>query len=102
MLDRLGIAPLFDEICDIRTVGFTAKPARASYEAVVARTGVSAARSAMFEDAERNLAPAHAMGMTTVWLKTAPDADAAAPPHVHHHTDDLTEFLHAIEVHTPS
>ena len=92
----LGIADLFDDICDIRTIGFAAKPAISGYRTVVARAGVPAARSAMFEDAERNLAPAHALGMTTVWY--SPQANAPLPPHVHHSTHDLSQFLHSIEV----
>jgi putative hydrolase of the HAD superfamily len=102
VLDRLGIADRFETICDIRTIGFAAKPAPASYETVLARLGVLARRSAMFEDSERNLVPAHRIGMTTVWLKTPGGQPAAIPPHVHHHTDDLTDFLHSIEVHSPS
>ena len=96
VLGQLGIADLFDDICDIRTIGFAAKPAISGYRTVVARAGVPAARSAMFEDAERNLAPAHALGMTTVWY--SPQANAPLPPHVHHSTHDLSQFLHSIEV----
>jgi putative hydrolase of the HAD superfamily len=96
VLAQLGIADLFDAICDIRVIGFAAKPARSGYETVLARTGIPATKSAMFEDAERNLAPAHALGMTTVWY--SPQANAPLPPHVHHSTHDLTQFLHSIEV----
>jgi len=100
VLDRLGVAEEFDAVCDIRTIGFAAKPSRSAYETVVARMGVPGQRSVMFEDSERNLLPAHAMGMTTVWLR-ASGAGGLAPPHVHHHTDDLTRFLNSIEVHSP-
>ena len=102
VLSRLGIEDELDAICDIRTVGFAAKPSRASYEKVVDSLGVAPAKSAMFEDAERNLIPAHAMGMTTVWLRSPADRNAAPPAHIHHHTDDLTRFLNTIEVHSAS
>src|SRR5262245_50693352 len=69
VLAQLGIAECFDTICDIRTIGFAAKPAPCAYNAVVSRIGIAPQHCAMFEDAERNLAPAHALGMTTVWLK---------------------------------
>jgi putative hydrolase of the HAD superfamily len=100
VLKQLGIAGVFDAVCDIRHIGFHAKPARASYEKVIAQTGAAARESAMFEDSERNLHPAYDLGMTTVWLGRPEDAPRARPAHVHHYTDDLTHFLHAIEVRT--
>jgi putative hydrolase of the HAD superfamily len=51
----------------------------------------------MFDDISRNLVPARAMGMTTVWLDCGwapPGPDAAADPD--HVTADLTQFLHSI------
>jgi putative hydrolase of the HAD superfamily len=98
VLERLGIANAFDAVCDIRHIGFAAKPARTSYEKVLAHAGVIARESAMFEDSERNLVPAHEMGMTTIWLGPQGSAPPARPAHVHHYTDDLTQFLHSIEV----
>lgn len=98
VLERLGIDSAFDAVCDIRHIGFAAKPARASYEKVLAHTGTQARESAMFEDSERNLVPAHEMGMTTIWLGPRNGAPPARPAHVHHYTDDLTQFLHSIEV----
>ena len=43
----------------------------------------------MFEDAPRTLAAPHEMGMRPVHV--APEALPAE--HIHHHTDDLTDFL---------
>ena len=37
---------------------------------VVAAGGVAPRKAAMFDDIARNLVPARALGMTTVWLKT--------------------------------
>lgn len=99
VLGRLGVADQFGAICDIRAIGFAAKPSPAAYTATVACTGVAPQRSAMFEDAERNLAPAHAIGMTTVWLRH-PAEEHPPPAHVHHYTDDLVPFLHSIKVRT--
>ena len=47
------------------------------------------ARAAMFEDDPRNLAAPHAMGMRTVYVAPEP----LAADHIHHHTDDLADFL---------
>ena len=63
------------------------------------------APAAMFDDAPRNLLPAHARGMTTVWLKDAPAgwAHAAQSPlpraaHIHYETDKLADFLHSLRI----
>lgn len=98
VLNRLGIDDIFDAVCDIRHIGFAAKPARASYEKVLAHTAAAAKDCAMFEDSERNLVPAHALGITTVWLGAQGAKPPIKPPHVHHCTDDLSQFLHSIEV----
>ena len=59
----------------------------------------------MFEDMARNLMPAHALGMTTVWINNGaswshqgPEFPLVARRHIHHEIDDLAEFLHAIRV----
>jgi putative hydrolase of the HAD superfamily len=98
VLDQLGIEECFDAICDIRTTGFAAKPTPSAYRAVV----IAPAHCAMFEDAERNLAPAHALGMTTVWLQNPGVDRLPLPSHVHHDTDDLARFLQSIKVRMPS
>ena len=47
----------------------------------------------MLEDDPRNLAAPHAMGMCTVHVPPDPvDSDR-----IHHHTDDLAGFLHALK-----
>ena len=58
---------------------------------------------AMFEDAARNLVPAHELGMTTVWLKNGsvwskqgPRTPKAESRHIHHETEDLAAFLQTI------
>ena len=58
----------------------------------------------MFDDIARNLVPARALGMTTVWLKTdspwgkhGPMMDVA-PSDIDHQTDNLTQFLQGIRI----
>ena len=104
ILDRLGMAALFDQVWDIRSMEFAPKPEPSAYASVVEAAGVTAAAAAMFDDIARNLVPARAMGMTTVWLKTdapwgghGPLMDVADSD-IDHRTDDLTEFLHTIRI----
>lgn len=104
ILDRLGLAQMFDAVWDIRTIGFAPKPDRRAYDSVVAAGGLDAAASAMFDDIPRNLVPARALGMTTVWLETdapwgkqGPLVDIA-PGDIDHTTDNLAQFLHSIRI----
>ncbi len=95
---RLGIDRHFDATFDIAAAGWIPKPDPAPYRVMLDRLGIAPARAAMVEDIARNLAPAAALGMTTVWVRSDLDwakagADAA---HVHHETDDLAAFLLAV------
>lgn len=104
ILDRLGMTHLFEQVWDIRTIGFAPKPDVRAYDSVVAAGAIVPQEAALFDDIARNLVPARAMGMTTVWLKT----DAPWGKHgplmdvcegdISHQTEDLTQFLHSIRI----
>jgi putative hydrolase of the HAD superfamily len=105
VLTRLRLGSLFDEIWDIRTIGYRPKPDERSYRAVLAKSGVATEKSAMFEDVARNLVPAHALGWTTVWLrngsawsKQGPEYPLIEPEHIHHVIENLPQFLHSIRI----
>jgi putative hydrolase of the HAD superfamily len=84
-----GLTGLFDAVYGVEHADYRPKPERAAFETVFARAGIAATRAAMFEDDLRNLAAPHEMGMRTVHVAPEP----AAAPFVHHHTDDLPDFL---------
>jgi len=98
VLTRLAIDDLFDDILDIRALGYIPKPARTAYETVLARAACAPDRIALFDDRACNLEPAHALGMTTVWL----DHGAAATPEesacIRYRTRDLTAFLGSVAI----
>jgi len=105
VLDRLGLTGIADEVWDIRTTNFCPKPDPAAYDAVVARAAIAPARAAMFEDLARNLVPAHALGMTTVWLdngsvwsRQGPEHPVAEARHIDYRTSDLARFLKDIRI----
>jgi len=97
VLDRLGIAHQIDGVYDIAAAGFDPKPSPASYERFLARHEVAPEGAIMIEDMARNLAPAAALGMTTVWLRTSYEWGHIdhEPDGVHHETGDLLGFLKA-------
>lgn len=89
VLAARGLAGIFDAIYGVEHAEFHPKPERKAFELIFAQDGIAPDRAAMFEDDPRNLAAPHAMGMQTVHV--APDPHEA--DHIHHHTDDLTDFL---------
>ena len=98
VMARLGIARHFEAVFDVVAAGFLPKPDPASYRLLLERHGIAPARAAMVDDIARNLAPAAALGMTTVWLMT--ESEFASPgedeTHIHHRTPDLVAFLEAV------
>ena len=98
VLERLPLASHFDAIHDIVAIGYQPKPNAAGYRALIDVYAIVPTRAAMIEDMARNLPPAAALGMTTVWLRNGPHAeiDAAHAASIHHTIDDLTGFLAAV------
>ena len=103
---KLGVLQCFEDIFDIVTSEYVPKPTPACYDMFLARHGVEAKASAMFEDMPHNLEAPHALGMTTVLVHSAATYDhpvqhkirawVEPPEHVHHMTDDLERFLRTL------
>ena len=103
VLDRVGLTNVIDDIWDIRTLDFIPKPQPGAYDRIVEVAGISPHCAAMFEDMARNLMPAYALGMTTVWINNGsswshqgPQYPPVARRYIHHEIDDLGEFLQII------
>jgi len=92
---HLGIDHLFEGCFDIVDAGFEPKPNLATYKVFCERFDIDPTRAVMVEDMAKNLAPAAALGMTTVWVDTgeAWAQESAEHGHVHHRTEDLTVWL---------
>jgi putative hydrolase of the HAD superfamily len=102
VLAGLGVEDLFDSIVDARAMNVIPKPNPAAYDTLIALGGFDPAQAAMFDDSLRNLAPAKARGMTTIWLNTGGGFSSwkVADGHLHidHETDDLAAFLQRIRI----
>jgi putative hydrolase of the HAD superfamily len=107
VMRRLGVAGLFEDICDIHALEYIhPKPTREAFERFAEAHGVTPQQAAMFDDLPNNLKTAHALGMTTVLVHGITDHPehraiaswAEPPPHIHHRTSALPEFLGAIAV----
>jgi putative hydrolase of the HAD superfamily len=95
VLARLGIDDLFEDVFHIEAADYIPKPQPACFERMTVRHGVAPARAAFFEDSERNLAPAAALGMTTVLV--GPHALTSTASFVHHRAERLAPFLEAAQ-----
>lgn len=69
VIDALGVAHHFTDIFDIKAGGYIPKPDPAPYQSFVAAHGVTPQSAVMLEDSFKNLGPAAALGMTTVWVR---------------------------------
>ena len=96
--ERLGITHHFDATFDIVDCEFTPKPDLDVYEKMLFAFGINPKSAVMIEDMARNLVPAAALGITTVWVRTeeAWAVEGAGGDHIDHIVDDLTEWLNAI------
>jgi putative hydrolase of the HAD superfamily len=97
--EKLGLAPLFDGLFDIKAAGYVPKPKQ---EATSVPKSFNALLRPPCEDLPHNLEAPHALGMVTVLVRTTyddhpchKDVDSwdRLPNHVHHFTEDLTHFL---------
>ena len=95
VLARLGVADHFEDIFDIVAADFVPKPQPAAYDALVARYNIDPRRSVFLEDMARNLVPAAALGMTTVWVAHDGEwgRDGAEEGDIHHVAEDLVTWL---------
>ncbi len=68
VLERIGLGGSFEAIHDIHAMGLIPKPHASAYAGLCAALDIDPATALFVEDMARNLAPAKAIGMTTVWI----------------------------------
>lgn len=98
VLAALGLSNMFDPIHDIHACAYKPKPDPSGYALLQERYGIDTANAAMFEDMARNLKPARAVGMRTIWIDNGIEAGDVGhhPDHIDFETPDLTAFLTAL------
>lgn len=76
VLERLGVRHHFSQIVDVTAVNYISKPNPQAYQLCLQRLGARPEECVMIEDSGRNLAPAAALGITTVLVDGAPEETA--------------------------
>ncbi len=94
VLARLGLGESFEAVHDIHAMDLRPKPQASAYAGLCAAFGLDPAESLFVEDMARNLAPAKAIGMTTLWVdngsEQTTDSDRS---YIDFTTHDLTAWL---------
>ncbi len=98
VLDRLGMGGTFEAIHDVHATQYRPKPDPLAYQGLCEAYDLDPHASLFVEDMARNLAPAKAIGMTTVWIDNGSeqvpgDADRSF---IDYTTHDLGAWLHSI------
>jgi len=68
VLEKIGVQGHFDDLHDIHASGYRPKPDPYGYALLCERFGIDPAHALLADDMAQNLAPAKALGMTTVWV----------------------------------
>ncbi|QHL90339.1 pyrimidine 5'-nucleotidase [Sphingomonas changnyeongensis] len=98
VLARLGLTDAFEAIHDIHACAYEPKPRPGAYQSMCAAFGIDPHESLFVEDMARNLRPAKAIGMTTVWVNNGSEQGREADDraYIDFEIADLGEWLHEI------
>ncbi|PCI34068.1 MAG: pyrimidine 5'-nucleotidase [Alphaproteobacteria bacterium] len=98
VMEKIGIAGLFEDIFDITSAGYIPKPDPRSYHKMIREMNIDPSRSVMVEDIARNLVPASDMGMKTVWVPTGHEwsGAGASAEHIDFTAPDLVAWLKSL------
>lgn len=95
VLERIGLANAFDGMHDIHAMDYVPKPDPRSYAALLERHAIDPKTALFVEDMARNLEPAKALGMTTVWVDNGSErgGHGADPAFIDYRIADIGEWL---------
>jgi putative hydrolase of the HAD superfamily len=68
VLEKIGVNDQFDDLHDIHASGYRPKPDPHGYALLCERFGIDPCQALLADDMVQNLAPAKALGMTTIWV----------------------------------
>lgn len=98
VLDKLGLANSFEAIHDIHACAYEPKPMDSAYHSLIERLDLNPSSALFVEDMARNLRPAKALGMTTVWINNGSERGdhEADPGFIDYEITDLNDWLSAV------
>ena len=95
VLDALGLGGSFDGVHDIHATSYVPKPKADAYRSLCDRFAIDPARALFVDDMAKNLAPAKAIGMTTVWVNNGSEQGGHGEDRgfVDHEISDVAAWL---------
>jgi len=97
ILDRLGLGGSFEGVHDIHAMALVPKPQAAAYRSLCDAFDIDPAAALFVEDLARNLKPAKAIGMTTVWVDNGSEqVGYEARDYVDYRVADLAPWLNEV------
>jgi putative hydrolase of the HAD superfamily len=94
VLARLGLSDSFDALHDIHALSYVPKPQPDAYAHLCQAHGINPKTAIFFEDMARNLAPAKAIGMTTVWIDNGSEqGPGSTREHIDYTITDIGSWL---------
>lgn len=97
VLERLGLQQSFEAVHDIHAMNLKPKPEPSAYAGLCAAFGIDPYTALFADDMARNLAPAKAIGMATLWVDNGSEqSEDVARGHIDFTCTDVTDWLHDI------
>ena len=97
VLERLGLSDTFEAVHDIHSTAYRPKPDPLAYAGLCTAFDLDPGESLFVEDMARNLKPAKAIGMTTVWIDNGSEQTSDTDRSFIDYTiTDLGAWLHDI------
>jgi putative hydrolase of the HAD superfamily len=98
VLEAIGIDQHFDDLHDVRASEFRPKPDPHGYAILCERFGIDPRAALLADDMAQNLAPAKAIGMTTVWVDNGSERGNHAfdENSIDYRVSDIGEWLESI------
>lgn len=99
VLERLGLGASFDALHDIHAAGYAPKPDPDSYVGMCRALDVDPGRALFVEDMARNLRPAKALGMVTVWVNNGSERGGheADPGYIDYEIEAVAPWLASLK-----
>ena len=97
ILARLGLGESFEAIHDVHALNYRPKPEPWAYRHICDTYGLDPVECLFADDMARNLKPAKAIGMTTLWVDNGSEqGEEGDRDFVDFTTRDITHWLHEI------
>ena len=97
VLAGVGLTDSFEAIHDIHAMAYNPKPNAFAYTSMIEAFRLDPARSLFADDLARNLPPAKALGLTTLWIDNGSEQVGEDSSHaIDYRTGDLGQWLDEI------